>query len=160
MSTSTSRQSVSVQALAVPEHTPAGPAALAASDGIVRCPACGGIHPIAPERSRHRSPQTIEHDWRCDTCGHAWTTTTTVTAPPAAGAGRFAVGALVMFAAGHRLRATPPDAVFQILARRQSDSGDVRYRMKSEREAFERVVAGYEILPVPAGGAAPGRITP
>ncbi len=119
------------------------------------CPACGTRHPIAPVRSRHRSASAVEHDWRCSSCDHGWTTTTTVGSPPTAPrhGPRFAIGAPVRLIVKYGSRPLPAEP-FRVVALRPSDSGGAQYRIKCPTEAFERVVREGELAPAAANAAA------
>jgi hypothetical protein len=124
------------------------PLAAPALDRKRGCPACGSRHPIAPVRSRHRSPLGVEHDWHCAACDHAWTTMASVspsTGVPGRGP-RFAVGASVRLEIRYGSRAMPAEA-FVVVALRPSDNGDAQYRIKCPTENFERVARESELSP-------------
>lgn len=131
--------------------TPIRPLPSADNDRSSGCPVCGARHPIAPVRSRHRSPRAVEHDWLCSACDHAWTTTARIGAPtimPGRGP-RFAIGTSVRLTAKYGSRPMPAE-LFVIVALRPSDSGGAHYRIKSPAESCERVVRESELAP--AGG--------
>lgn len=115
------------------------------------CPVCRRPWPIAPERSRHRSAHTVEHDWRCAACDHAWTTTAAIGAP--AQGPRFVVGATVRLIVPYGSRRRHP-ASFVVLASRPSERGGLQYRISSPAESFERYAHETELEHVAPGDSA------
>ncbi len=111
------------------------------------CPACGGYHPVAPFQSRSRAPGSVEHDWRCDTCGHEWTTRLGPTAAPIARADlhRFPVGSAVRLIGRYGAKPAPM-ALFEVTGLRPTVDGEHHYRIRSAVEAWERVAAEHELV--------------
>jgi hypothetical protein len=154
MLTSTNRRPAAAQRSAIETAEQIfSPRTRIARDHKQACPACGRRHPIAPVLSRHRPPASAEHDWRCSGCGHAWTTTTTMTPPvSAAGQGhRFPVGSQVRLIVKYGSRPAP-SGPFTVIALRPSENGDIQYRIKSPSEGFERVVRDGELAAVKPDG--------
>lgn len=143
------RRPVSMQRNAITEGEKLvqAPAPKSRASQRTACPACGGHHPMAPFQSRTRGPGTVEHDWRCDNCGHEWTTRLGPTSAPNAipEPHRFPVGTAVRLIGRYGAKPAPM-ALFEVTGLRPTVDGEHHYRIRSAIEAWERVAAEHELV--------------